>query len=219
MTFKHQNYRSKYVRPIPEVFHDPDAGLLIVATPWGERSSAEKCIETLHEYYISTSNELSDTSPFEIIPNLSAEGNILRTGLRLANDRIYSEDNANEFTSGTEVFALLTLENEIVWTQIGQPNLFIKKQNSGLQPASLQRDLSIEFNQESFESILPSKLLGVYPRSDFSIESSMYAPSDEIILMSRPLFPSGFQHGSLDQMISKLVESDPSLPFWIGHLS
>ena len=219
MIFKHQNYRSKQVRPIPEVFHDTDAGLLIVATPWGDRSSATKCIETLHEYYISTSNELNDESPFEIIPNLSAEGNILRTGLRLANDRIYSEDNSDEFTSGTEVFALLTLENELVWAQIGQPNLFIKKQNSDLQPASTQRDLSIEFNQESLDSILPSKLLGVYPRSDFSIESSMYSPSDKIVLMSRPLFPKNFEHNSLDQMISSLVESDPSLPFWIGHLS
>lgn len=219
MTFKHQNYRSKHVRPVPEVFHDPDAGLLIVATPWGERSSAEKCIETLHEYYISTSNELNEDTPFEIIPNLSAEGNILRTGLRLANDRIYSEDNANEFTSGTEVFALLTLENEIVWAQIGQPNLFIKQQNSDLQPASLQRDLSIEFKQDSLESVLPSKLLGVYPRSDFSIESSMYAPTDEIILMSRPLFPQNFKYNHLDQMISELVDADPSLPFWIGHLS
>src|SRR5688572_90445 len=127
MKITERSYGGKIFRPRPEIHLSPGGDLLIVATPWGPRSSAKKAIQVIQDHLQSARSDQEATSPFSHLTCLSPLANSLRAGIKLANDVIYSEDNKNEYISGVELFVFSRRGAEAVWAQVGFPAAYLDR--------------------------------------------------------------------------------------------
>jgi hypothetical protein len=133
-SFENRPYSGKTFRPRPEIHLDADSNLLLVATPWGPRSSARKAIDRMLEYFLLAKSDREVTSPFERLTCLSTAANNLRTAALLANEMLYREDNRTEFRTGVELFGASFIDNEFVWLQVGQPQILLARGSERLLP-------------------------------------------------------------------------------------
>ena len=222
MTIHERSYSGQLYRPRPEIHIEGQGELVVVATPWGPRSSAKKAIQVIQDYLLSSQQDEEATSPFSRMTCLSPLANDLRIAIKLANDIIYNEDNKNEFISGIELFVMAKNDQEVVWAQIGYPYLFLDRPHRPLISIGSQLDLSTEFSR-GHETLapLPSKLLGLETSSDFAIETFRPAAQDRFILLARSGSPAALYNlpeskRSLDQISTLLSNENPELPFWLG---
>lgn len=224
MSLSERSYGGKRFRPRPEIHIEPDKRLVIVATPWGPRSAAKKCIQVIQDYFLSKQQDEEATSPFSRMTCLSPLANDLRVAVKLANDALYNEDNKNEYISAVEIFVAALTTEEVVWVQAGYPSVLLDRPQRNLLPLGSFQDLASEHsaNRETLPP-LPHKFLGLDPSSDFTVESIRPMPHDRMILLARSdLPPSIFQlpreKRSLNDLTSCLAESDAEMPFWLGVL-
>lgn len=222
MTFSERSYSGKLFRPRPEIHNDENHRLLIVATPWGPRSSAKRAIKIIQDYFLSALEDKESTAPFARIACLSPLANNLRIAVKLANDAIYSSENKNEYLSGIELFVVAQNHSEVVWVQVGYPYVLLDRPQKSLIPFGSMQDLSVEFSTRA-ENLppLPNKLLGVDAYSDFAVESFRPSQHDRFILISRSHVPNQFFKLSpgerqLDNLSHILSQDDPEMPFWLG---
>jgi hypothetical protein len=224
MALQERSYSGQLFRPRPEIHTDNDR-LLILATPWGPRSSAKKAIQVITDHFHATQQDHEATSPFHKLSCLSPLANNLRVAVKMANDLIYNEDNKNEYVSGLELLVIARNQYEMACVQIGMPMVLLDRPYRALTPLCVQSDLATEFSFGSrLLAPLPHQLLGSESSSDFSVFSFRPAEQDRLVLISRSSLPASvyaLHAGSrnLDNISQLLANDDSDLPFWAGVLS
>jgi len=225
LRFEERPYAGKTFRPTPEIHMDDRSKLLIVATPWGARSSAKKVIERMTDYLSLASEDNEATSPFERLSCLSGQANNLRIATLLANEALYREDNTQEYRSGVELFAAMVDENEIVWVQAGNPHILLGRTGRTLLPVGSNVDLSFDLSEgKDLLPPLPSQLLGLDMSINLNINSFRARVGDRVVLLSYSHIPETVfalkkDDISLDSMAKLLATYKPDLAFWLGILS
>jgi hypothetical protein len=219
-----RSYGGKIFRPKPEVEYDPEAGLLIVATPWGPRESAGRTIQIMKEYILTFREDADVTSPFPRLTCLSPALNNLRVAAMLANDVLYREENREEYVTGVELFAATYTQTEIAWLQLGHPNVFLSRQNRGMMPLGCHMDLPLDLSRgDEILPPLPNSLLGLDTTANFTLGSMIPQKGDRMVLISRSNVPPAIFSLTDEQRslmnISRFLSADgKDTAFWLGIL-
>ncbi len=218
--FSYRPYSGKQFRPVPEIHSDEKT--LVVATPWGNRDSAKKAIDRILEYLILCNEDREATTPFQRLSCLSVGANNLRIAALLANESIFREDNHTEYRNGTELFAMSLSEGELVWVQIGQPQILLVRKMR--QVVTLAGAMDLSFDMSDGEELLPSlpnQLLGLDSSLNLTINSFRPQDLDQLILLShsqlpRDLYQLNSNEFELDKISQRLAKLSPQLAFWLG---
>lgn len=224
MKFDHRIYSGSSFRPKPEIHFDENGGLLIIATPWGSRSSAKKAIETITDFVHSSVDDPDFTSPFSIMSCISSLANHLRIAVMLTNDTIYQEDNRDEYTTGVELLVLMKKGPQIAWAHVGHPAILLDRPGHDLQPLSTHYDLSMNFSGKDSElPPLAGEFIGVYPTSNINVQTMHCMPGDSLVFLSRTAIPASFyasqdNQTDINKLVSSLTEDNSYSPFWVGKL-
>ncbi|MCB0420841.1 MAG: hypothetical protein KDD61_07585 [Bdellovibrionales bacterium] len=224
MKFDHQIYSNNLFRPKPEIHFSPDENLLIVATPWGNRNSAKKAIQTISDFVNSSVDDPDFTSPFSIMSCISSLANHLRIAVMLANDTIYQEDNKNEYTTCLEIVVIMKNGPQISWAHVGHPQIFLSRQGLASQPISTHYDISLNYSEPNrIAPPLAGEFIGVYPTSNINVQTIHVHSGDSLLLLSRSEVPESFfgkqtSQLSVSSYIELLTNDNPGIPFWIGKL-
>jgi hypothetical protein len=221
--FSYRPYSGKQFRPTPEVHTDDKT--LIVATPWGNRDAAKKSIDRILEYLILCNEDREATTPFQRLSCLSTGANNLRVAALLANESIYREDNNIEYRNGVELFAMSLSEGELVWIQIGQPQILLARKSR--QVISLAGSMDLSFDMSDGDDLLPSlpnQLLGLDSSMNLTINSFRPQDQDQLVLLShsqmpREIYQLESDELKLDTMSQKLSRMNPQLAFWLGLIA
>lgn len=223
MKFEHRGMKGdKSYRPLPEIYFSESDQLLLVVTPWGPRSSSQRVIQIMSEYFRAARQDREVTSPFERQTCLSPIENDLRIATLLANDLIYREENNQEFISGAEVFAIAMNENELAYLQVGFPSILLARTNCNVQPLSAGMDLAFDLHPGRSLPPLPAKVLGVDPTLNLVVGGFRHQKNDQIFLLSANSLPAEVFHheftqtNALESLCETIVRHNPSEPFWAG---
>jgi hypothetical protein len=225
LNFDERPYSGKTFRPRPEIHLDPQAKLLIVATPWGSRAAARKVIERMNEYLSLAREDNEATSPFERLSCLSTQANNLRIAALLANEALYREDNRTEYRSGVELFAAQMTDNEVDWIQAGNPQILLSRRGRSLIPMGSQLDLSADLSEGSeILPALPSHLLGLDPTLNLNVNGFRARSGDRLVLLSHSQLPEVVfsmkeNDVNVENLSRQLARMNPDLAFWLGILS
>jgi hypothetical protein len=217
---EHRSYGGKIFRPRPEVYISEANDLVIIATPWGAREGARKIIDRMLDFLALANSDRETTSPFQRLSCLSPMANNLRISAFLANDLLYRDDNREEFRSGVEVLAIAASGNEVVWLQVGNPQILISRGHKGLLPLGSQSDLSLDLSEDIPLPPLPGHLLGLDSTANPTINSFRANKNDQLILLShsRPsskIFGLSSSKLTVDGITRLLATEDQESPFWI----
>lgn len=222
MRFVERSYSGRLFRPRPETHVERDGRLLIAATPWGPRSSAQRAIQTLTDYFLSWREDNEATSPFEVLSSLSPMANHLRVAVMFANDSIYQEENRSEYKAGVELAVIARSPDELAIIQIGHPQIFLDRPGFNLIPVAMNVDLSVDLSSGTeLLPPLPQNMLGVTRTSNFSVISLRPQPHDRLVLISRSILPPELYQVSrserdLEHISRVLSSADPHNPFWLA---
>lgn len=225
MSFDQRSYSGKLFRPTPEVHLHEDGSFGVIATPWGNRSAAKKTIEILTDYILSSRQDMEATSPWQKLTCLSPLANSLRTGIMLANDLIYREENKAEYQAGVEVIVFAHSQGELAYAQVGHPHLFLARAKLPWIPLSVQVDLSTELSvPPEILPPLPQNLIGLHTTTNMNLSSFRTQPGDRLVFLSHsvvshPMYTVAFDQTNLDSISETLSKSHPNLPFWLGVLN
>ena len=207
-------------RPNTEVKSDGDLGLSAVITPWGNGASSEEYFRVLSEYVLTANNDAEATTPFPLLTDLSASANRLRIGNFLANEAVYRKFNSKEYTAGLEVLSVIATGNEVSYLLYGSDFVFFVDSKVGNAfPIGGFPSFSALHGRTA---PLPSKLLGVEPRIEFSIGSMRFRKGDRLISISRDgldyleLLQTLSHHG-LDKFLEKM-DKKAEAPFSVASL-
>ncbi len=218
--FTYRPYSGKQFRPSPEVHIDDKT--LVVATPWGNRDSAKKAIDRILEYLVLCNEDREATTPFQRLSCLSFGANNLRIAALLANESVFRDDNNVEFRNGIELFAMSLSEGELVWVQIGQPQILLVRQARQVLTLAGSMDLSFDLSEgEQLMPSLPNQMLGLDSSLNLTISSFRPQETDQLILLSHSQLPSDIyqlksNEFELDRISQKLSKLSPQLAFWLG---
>lgn len=227
MKIESRIFGGKYFRPQPIVEIDEAQNKLILATPWGDSSFAEKAISKINEYLQASSSEADVTQHLEYIEALGPSVNRLRSALLMVNEFLFAE-NRKEILGVVEVLILQQEAGSISWVQVGFPNLLLVGKKS-LQPFSLQMDLAEQFEMEAplFNQALGLEKICHVQCGSIRLQPS--ASSTQLVLLSRSGTPveflqtahlhldsAGSVRNGLDLLSKKLVADSETKPFWLG---
>ncbi|MCB0357590.1 MAG: hypothetical protein KDD40_11310, partial [Bdellovibrionales bacterium] len=155
---------------------------------------------------------------------LSQEANNLRIAVLFANEKIYNDENYDEYTSSCELISLVQVGNEVHFIQIGQPALYLIRNGVAVLPMACHMDLSMNVSTEkNIISPLPSQLLGVEKHIDFSVRTFIPQSRDKVALLSRTFAPASFLNSppdksQLEHLTQNISQENPDNPFWLGLL-
>lgn len=194
--------------------------LLQVFSNWGDPGGADVVFDEVNRYVSAAAADIEVTSPFEFVPQHSSAANALRIGGMLANELLFRAKNKNEYSFGGELVALFLKNNQLSWLQIGLPQIWIYRGNTGeIQPIAVSRNFCLEPNSLLD---LPSELLGTEPSIYPRVGQIFIAPEDSLILTHHLQWgrPSGFspnlQGAELIQTMQQLQAPQDELSnFWI----
>ena len=221
--FAYRPYSGKQFRPTPEVHIDDKT--LIVATPWGNRDAGKKAIDRILEYLILCNEDREATTPFQRLSCLSAGANNLRIAALLANESIFREDNRVEYRNGVELFTMSLSEGELIWIQIGQPQILLARKSRQVITLAGAMDLSFDMSDgEELMPSLPNQLLGLDSSLNLTINSFRPQNEDQLVLLShsqlpREIYQLSSNEFELDHMSQQLSKLNPQLAFWLGLIS
>jgi hypothetical protein len=224
LRFSSHIYGGRNFRPTPAVEFDAEQGYLFVCTPWGPSEGAAGVIASTRDQFLSMQTDREVTSPFDRLSCLSSVANDLRTSIKLANDKVYHEDNRNEHLVGFEFFAMVTAGDEFCFAQLGAPTVLLSQGPRGLFPLSSGRDLATEFSTDRDPlTPLPAHLLGVDPTTDFETQSVRKNTQQKYLFLSRSQIPAEVlalpaDRLSVETVVKLCAQRDPETPFWVGLL-
>ena len=219
-----RSYSGRLFRPRPEIQFAKESGFLGVATPWGARSTAERSLQSLFDFYLSARDDQEVTSPFDRLSCLSSSGNHLRTAVKLTNDLIYREENRGEHLTGVELLAMVREGEQLIWAQIGLPHMLLDRKHLGLVQLSGVHEASVQHSANGrLLHPLPADLLGIHSTSDFAVHSFRSQPGDRLILLSRSVVPASLfsvpaEKRHLEGISHHLALADAESPFWLAVL-
>lgn len=217
----HRCFPGSSFRPTPAVSHSKRH--VSIVTPWSTNiETAQKIIQFFEEAYQVLSKDQDSTVPFPQMQSLSVHENHIRTALLKLNEHIFSQYNQEKLTLGFEAVFIVRTMTQMIFAQIGHPQVYLSRQDLALQPIGPAFTLSSSFSQKSTRlPPLPQTLLGVFPDAPIWIHSVKIQPKDHIILVSRNFIPSSFfteknkSFTSLSQILAQDCESEP---FWLGQI-
>ncbi|MEZ4872857.1 MAG: hypothetical protein R2827_11605 [Bdellovibrionales bacterium] len=201
---------------------DDNGDLIIVATPWGTRSSAEKAIEEISSFFLAAKDDQEITSPFDILTCLSVPENHLRTSVLFANQAIYKEENLAEYTTGTELFVCAKQDDFFFWSQVGNPSIILKRKGRPLIALGGTSDLSLDYSFEQNLSPLPSELLGIEPTLNVRYHNLIIHPEDRILLLSHSSLEQPvllLDNPTIDEVSRTLAQMDADQPHWVAEIN
>ena len=220
VNIEQQSYSTNIFRPQPAIYQEQD--LLLVVTPWGNKDISENFAQSFIESFVSQPSTLtSDKGNEEVVINEELK---IRTILSAKNQSVVNEFNAQEWNCGLEVSVLKQTKNQIAFSSIGHPSLYLKRTQRNLQPLGVNADLSMLLSGHQQNSVLPSQLLGAEENlNPFSL-SFDFTEGDQILLISRTQIPSSlFQEKTnslnLEACTQKLIDDDEVMPFWLAIIT
>ncbi|MCB0365702.1 MAG: hypothetical protein H6624_18760 [Bdellovibrionaceae bacterium] len=224
MNLQERSYNGQFTRPRPEVHVEEHASLVIIATPWGNRSGARRAIQSITEFFLAAKDDVEVTSPFQKLTCLSPMANNLRVAVMLANDIVYQEENRSEYLSGLELFVGAKDGNEFSFIQVGHPQIFLDRPGADLITTGCLTDLALDFSPKRKKfAPLPNTLLGVHSTTAPTIRTLRIGEGDRVVLLSHSWVPTPFfslERGkrNLDSLSSVLANQAPDEPYWLGYL-
>ncbi len=219
-----KSYPGERPRPSAHIDLMATEDLLLITTPWGNQNAKDQLHNTVKEFLSAALGDHEVTSPFSRLPSLSSAENNIRSALLLANDIIFQKCNKEAYTSSVEFLALHFHKSEVVFAQVGQPNLLLLRENR-LFPIQVALDLSLDFRNPT---PIPSRLVGLERTWEVEVKSMNLTQEDSLILLSRSLIPPSFFSTDLkgmapeaivNQFYDLAVDDDPKAPFWITLLT
>lgn len=207
-------------RPRPHIHWNPNEGILVIVTTWGQSASQSELAQKIEDYISSSKLDQELTSPFQALQNYDKLANSIRTALLLANENIYKSKNKTEYTSGFEVLVGVAKNNQFYFATIGHPHVLLSKNDKNILPLFMDLDHSLNLSQKKLLPALPDKLLGVNANVDLQVHNFKYQEGDQLILMSRSWIPEDFltlskKQRNFDSYVKKLAK-DEAQPFWLG---
>ena len=223
MDFQERSFPSERVRPRPELSFFQNEGLLVVATPWGSRTSAKNTTKIIGDFVITHFRDPDATSPFPRIPSLSDIANSIRVGALLANDNLMKSENKDEYKSGVELFAAMKKDREVSWIQVGQPHVILLRKGRTPLLLSANIDLSMELSdgQQPSPDPLPNDCLGLQATPPLFLNSFRSQEGDKVLLLSYSWPPQTIYkipegNWTMEGFTDALVKTNGQEPFWIG---
>ena len=221
MNLNHRCFPGSSFRPSPAV--QCLRNQVLVITPWNtDVETAQKVMQFFENIYKPLSSDSDSTRPFQQMHSLSPDENNIRTALRQLNEYIFNQYNQEELTLGFEFFLALKTTSEIIFAQVGHPQIYLSRQELSLQPIGPSLTFSTSYSQSSHSlAPLPKTVLGLFPDTTIWIHSLKIHPKDQFILLSRNFIPGNFftdKQKSLDSLSQILAQDNDSEPFWIGQL-
>lgn len=212
MNLESRSFSTEYFRPTPVILLDQEKQYLIVATSWSLREHAEFVINEMKDYIQTSMSDVEVTSPYEFIPSLTREANILRISILIANLKLAKHYNSTEYAAGVEVTVIHKNSHFLSWATVGSNEIYLlrNKQVVSLESSASTEDVPIPKNMLGLES-------SVYPKcNQMNIKNN-----DLIVILSRSFGLSGLSIGesvNLDSIAKQLVLANPNSPFWLGVL-
>lgn len=213
---KHRAYSGRWFRPKPLIDFDEKMGCLLIVTPWSDREPGEKVIRLIKDHL-----NLSEDSPAsrseDHLEALGPIGNRLRSGVLLAHESLYENENSTDYSVSLEIAAISVQGRVLSWVQVGAPHLLLTS-SKGLQPLCYAPDGAWQFGQNS---PLWTHGLGVEKSVHLNCGSHLIQGGEKLILLSRSLIPSQFYSSAksdINGLAQLLADSAEDMPFWIATL-
>lgn len=225
MKLEHRFFSGKNFRPSPSFLLDEGLNLFAIATPWGPAFQTKKTLNFLVQNYENLTSDEEKTNIYSPLQSLSPDENLLRSLILSCNEWIFKEQNhEKEYIFGYELFCGNFKSGKMIFSQIGQPFVYLDRPDLPLQSLGSVLDFSASFSKGERLAPLPSHLMGIYPDSHFPILSFPIAKGDRLLFISRDFAPASIldiphPDRNLDHILSLLTKEDAKSPCWIGHLS
>ena len=218
-------FGGKTFRPQPKTLVNNDLGGFSIVTPWGPQFQAKQVAETLMQNYEIFSSDKEITSVHKNLSCLSLEENLLRRSVLASNEQVHKNQNrGKDYAIGYEVVCGIQDKNQILFSQIGHPAIYLDRPGTTLQPLGHILDLSGGHSRLSKRlPPLPSQLFGIYADIHCSIFRIPLLSQDRLIFISRAFIPIEIlnvkkENRTLEHFSLLLSKNDPSMPFWLGFL-
>lgn len=223
INFSERSYGGKKFRPNTQVFYEKSNNLLLCITPWGQANIAEKVAESVQNFITIANEDKEVTIPYARKENLHQMGNILRTAIIMASEKIYNQYNKEEYSCGFEIFAAIQDGPQWIYVSCGQPSLILFRKGLGILPLSQSIDLNVLTLKSSLTDPLPNQLLGLGQHPPIQYGNIRLKNSDRLALVSRTVLPSRLfqqaENGFNESQISELLAQDnQDMPFWLGFI-
>jgi hypothetical protein len=225
MKLVERSYSGKIFRNRPEIHIDGNGSLVIIATSWGQADAGRKTIQIMTDYLNSTKSDLEVTTPYEFMTCLSSHANHLRIATLLANENLYYNDNKDEYQSGVEILALSKQDNEIAFVLLGNPQIYLKRNQRPLSPLAGGFDLSADISEHGDTLLppLPNQMLVLDMSCNLLVSSFRPQVNDRLVLLSRSTVPSDLFalneiEYNLNSISQVLAQNEQDMPFWLGLL-
>lgn len=181
---------------------------------WGEQAHADNLIAEMEQFIHAASADVEVTHPFQWIPHLPKDVNILRIATMIGNDYLYRKENNHEFKAGIELLVLKKNKNMMSWTRVGRPALF----QIGGNKISPLHSLNSPLKE------LPTNLLGIHLIPE--IEYGHFQTNDHSQLMAYcgvdwPMIDAVKPHQSdVEFLFQELLKVQPDISgFWLGVIN
>jgi len=204
----------KYFRPKPVIVQRPESHLLIVATPWGGLEATQKAAESIADQFEELSRE-DLTTPFDRMASLSSAANRLRTGVMLANQDLFRNENGKLWKTAVEIVALHYDKGILSWVHVGSPHLLLND-GSHIHPFAYDIDWA---GQSQNQGPLFSQALGIESSIPMNVGSLRVPDHCQIMMLSRGHIPRAVfqaQTFEFDRLQESLITDNPAAPFWLG---
>ncbi len=198
-------------------FVDDELGLYIVADGMGGHNAGEVAsslaVEVVSNFIRRSREEEEITWPYGIDPQISLNGNRLRTAVMLANKRVWKEaDNREEYTGmGSTLVAALAASEEVLLCNAGDSRAYrlrdgklqqVTTDDSWVQAALSEGVLQPQEIQHHYMKNIITKAIGARENIDVGILEHKLQPQDLYLLCSDGL------HGMVnDGEIERIIVS------------
>lgn len=218
-----RSYGGKKFRPKTMVYQDKSNNLLLCITPWGRADIADGIADSIKNFLILANEDSEVTVPFPRKENLHKLGNTLRMAVIMASEKIFSQYNKEEYTTGFEIFAAIQDGKQWIFVSCGQPSLVLFRQNLGIIPLYQSIDLNVLTIRDSINDPLPSQLLGLGQNPPIQYGNLRLRNTDRLALISRTYLPNEFfklpdESFNQEQISQLLAQENKDVPFWLAFI-
>ncbi|MCY4320916.1 MAG: hypothetical protein OXC37_00705 [Bdellovibrionaceae bacterium] len=226
MKFDQRSFVGKSFRPLPDFQINEGLKILSLLTAWGPTDQNNRVLDFLSQNYEEKFSDSEKTANYPKLESLSLGENRIRKLLLECNEWIFRE--LNEKKRGQfayELFCGNFEKNEFIFSQIGQPFVYLDREGLPLQSLGAPLDFSALLAHKAKRlAPLPSSLIGLYPDTHFSVFSLPLQAKDRVFFFCRDIIPLEIlqipnQKRNLDSFLEFFVSEDEKAPCWLGELS
>jgi len=192
----------------------------LILTPWGNKDCLNQLSDNIMGHFLTASDDLDGTSPFEKHLHLSTKENNLLTAIQIGNDYLSTDINTDEYITLCEAFFGFFNGYSYYWSRVGGPNFYMIRDNK-LIPLSVNQDMSFNYTQQNqAPPSLPYRYLGIKSKMDLEVLSLRVQPGDQLIWMSASVLPCQLNQAiqvssSNEELTGSIIRTNPNSSFWI----